>query len=250
MKRETPRFSPSALKPAPPPALLSGLRPPRPAAGQSDGRTDGRSAQAGRAGGALGVSAGRPLPAPCRAPSAVWGFFVSRAGRTPRVLRRRDPSGLRQRHRRASETPPAPGECQRCPHPARLPGGCAGGSVPCWGLCPTCTPLGVPHPARALSSCPGCCPTQHQPGDPGGSKVWGWLERGLGAQDPGCARAEGVWGAPDPRGGSRSRDPRISGCRIRTSRTPDCWVWVGRTPDPRNMGATLGGTGPQTPGGI
>ncbi|XP_005058579.1 PREDICTED: splicing factor, arginine/serine-rich 19-like isoform X3 [Ficedula albicollis] len=108
MKRETPRFSPSALKPAPPPALLSGLRPPRPAAGQSDGRTDGRSAQAGRAGGALGVSAGRPLPAPCRAPSAVWGFFVSRAGRTPRVLRRRDPSGLRQRHRRASETPPAP----------------------------------------------------------------------------------------------------------------------------------------------
>lgn len=200
-----------------PPALLSGLpaSPPRSRTiGQTDGRTDGRTdsagparpgagARAGRAGGDVGVNAGCPLPtARPRPGGGCLGilFFSSSlpvrslaagaapAPRTPMgVGEALTPTRLWQRRQRGSETPPPPGKCRLCSPPVPAP------SRVCWVLharwvpWPTCTPpLGAPRPFWALSSCPGCCPSKHQTGDPVGSSVWGWLW-GAGPH-PGCAK--------------------------------------------------------------
>lgn len=195
--------------------------------GRTDGRTDsagparpGAGAQAGRAGGDLGVSAGCPLPTARPGPpwpprGRLFGdsflFLVP-----PRPLARRGgcscwtdtdgcwealtPTRLWQRRQRGSETPPSPGKCEPRSPPRTGPPGRV-----CWVLralvgFPTHLhpPLSAPSPFWAASSCPGCCPTKHQSGDPVGSSVWGGWSLGCGVQDPGCARAEGVWDAPDP----------------------------------------------------
>lgn len=158
MKRETPRFSPSALKPAPPVNLrlcFPDCRPPRPAAGQSDGRTDGRmdgqtaqappgSAQGRRQGGQEGIwgsALGAPCPQPGQGPpwpprGRLFGdsflFLVP-----PRPLARRGgcscwtdtdgcwealaPTRLWQRHQRGSETPPSPATAPPALRPPPIP---------------------------------------------------------------------------------------------------------------------------------
>lgn len=136
------------------PALLPGLPAPPPRSrtiGQTDGRTDsagparpGAGTRAGRAGGALGVSAGCPLPAarPGGGCLGILFFFVSLpvrslaagvapAGWTPMgVGEALTPPRLWQRRQPGSETPPSPGGCQlRSPASTHPPAGCAECSV-------------------------------------------------------------------------------------------------------------------------
>ncbi|XP_014113954.1 PREDICTED: translation initiation factor IF-2-like [Pseudopodoces humilis] len=182
MKRETPCFSPSALKPAPPTNLRLCFPDCRPPAPQQDNRTDGRTDGAGPArpggGGGRRGSGGRCWVPPAHSPAGDPGegclgilFFslslpvrslaagAAPAGRTPMAVgealtpTRLWPAGLGD----ATITSTAPQPC--APHPSRPPerrgekrrgeeGATSGGD-------PTpAAPASPPAPASAVAPAP------------------------------------------------------------------------------------------------